>query len=187
MFWGFGIRRAKSLFGKLRKLAVRYGGVIVFFDEADSLGNRGGSVGVQGGGTYSPASQFESCHGFCYLSPDAQSALFAEALKASPAPRPAGRFRQMIPGMGMGGGGMGTLQALLTEMSGLKKPRGFFNRVVRRTLGMRPKPPPKYRILAMMATNLPSTLAEPPLRPVRLDRVNRVAYPSKAARCRTPQ
>ena len=33
--------------------------------------------------------------------------------------------------------------------------RGFLNRVVRRTLGMQPKPPPKYRILVMMATNMP--------------------------------
>ena len=60
---------------------------------------------------------------------------------------------------------MGTLQALLTELSGLKKPRGFINRVVRRTLGMRPKPPPKYRILVMMATNMPQALDEALLRP----------------------
>ncbi len=92
----------------------------------------------------------------------------------------------MIPGMGMGGGGgMGTLQALLTELSGLKKPRGFFNRVVRRTLGLRPKPPPKYRILVMMATNMPSALDEALLRPGRLDRVYRVGYPSKEGRKRT--
>src|SRR5499427_5403617 len=133
MFFGVGILKVKSLFRKLRKLAVRYGGVIVFFDEADSLGNRGGAVGGQAG--FSPTAQFEACHGFGYLSPDTQAALFAEALRASPPPRPPGRFRQMIP-TGMGGGGMGTLQALLTEMSGLKKPRGFFNRIVRRTLGM---------------------------------------------------
>ena len=86
---------------------------------------------------------------------------------------------------GMGGGGMGTLQALLTELSGLKKPRGFINRVVRRTLGMRPKPPPKYRILVMMATNLPSALDEALLRPGRIDRMYRVGYPSKAGRIRT--
>jgi len=185
MFFGVGILKVKSLFRRLRKLAVRYGGVIVFFDEADSLGNRGGSVGGQGA-NFSPAPQFDGCHGFCYLSPDTQAALFAEALKAAPAPRPPGRFRQMIPGMGMGGGGgMGTLQALLTEMSGLKKPRGFFNRVVRRTLGMRPKPPPKYRILVMMATNMPSALDEALLRPGRLDRVYRVGYPSKEGRRRT--
>jgi cell division protease FtsH len=85
----------------------------------------------------------------------------------------------------MGAGGMGTLQALLTELSGLKKPRGFFNRVIRRTLGMRPKPPPKYRILVIMATNMPSALDEALLRPGRLDRVYRVGYPSKEGRRRT--
>ena len=41
MFMGIGILKVKSLFRKLRRLALRYGGVIVFFDEADSLGNRG--------------------------------------------------------------------------------------------------------------------------------------------------
>ncbi|MSX62979.1 MAG: AAA family ATPase, partial [Actinobacteria bacterium] len=41
MFFGVGVLKVKSLFRKLRKLALRYGGVVVFFDEADSLGNRG--------------------------------------------------------------------------------------------------------------------------------------------------
>src|SRR5919199_2450877 len=41
MFMGVGILKVKSLFRKLRRLAVRYGGVIVFFDEADPLGSRG--------------------------------------------------------------------------------------------------------------------------------------------------
>jgi ATP-dependent Zn protease len=90
-------------------------------------------------------------------------------------------------GMGMGGGGMGTLEALLTEISGLKKPRGFVNRYVRRMLGMRPKPPPKYRILIMMATNLPEALDEALLRPGRIDRIYKVGYPSKAGRIRTYQ
>jgi cell division protease FtsH len=193
MFFGIGVLKVKSLFRRLRRLSVRYGGVIVFFDEADSLGSRGGSVGGQGGRTGyqhqpGPADLFAACHGFSYLAPQTQSALYAQALDragADPAPRPAGRFRQMIPaGMGMGGG-MGTLQALLTEMSGLKKPRGFVNRVVRRTLGMRPKPPPKYRILIVMATNMPSALDEALLRPGRLDRMYRVGYPSKEGRKRT--
>jgi hypothetical protein len=89
-------------------------------------------------------------------------------------------------GMG-GGGGMGTLQSLLSEMSGLKKPQGFINRTVRRALGMRPKPPPKYRILHMMATNLPEALDEALLRPGRIDRIYKVGYPSKAGRVRTYQ
>jgi ATP-dependent Zn protease len=89
-------------------------------------------------------------------------------------------------GMGMGGG-MGTLEALLTELSGLKKPRGFVNRYVRRVFGVRPKPPPKYRILVMMATNLPEALDEAMLRPGRIDRIYKVGYPNKPGRIRTFQ
>ena len=51
MFFGVGVLKVRSLFKKLRKLALRYGGVIVFFDEADALGNRG----VPSGGTASPS------------------------------------------------------------------------------------------------------------------------------------
>src|SRR4029453_3890215 len=57
MFMGVGILKVKSLFRKLRKLALRYGGGIVFFDEADALGNPGlgpaggpGAPGRGGGG-----------------------------------------------------------------------------------------------------------------------------------------
>nr|BFE81171.1 hypothetical protein GCM10020093_037720 [Planobispora longispora] len=89
-------------------------------------------------------------------------------------------------GGNMGGGGdPGTLQALLTELSGLKKPRGLVNRYVRRLFGMQPKPPPKYRILVMMATNMPNALDEALLRPGRIDRIYKVGYPSKAGRVRT--
>jgi cell division protease FtsH len=189
MFMGVGILKVKSLFRKLRKLALRYGGVIVFFDEADSLGRRGALA--QGGGPPVPgratpaAWQAGGCHGFSYLSRDVQWMLAQRAM-ATPAPEEGEtrRNRQMM-GMGMGGGGMGTLEALLTEISGLKKPRGFINRVVRRALGMRPKPPPKYRILVMMATNLPEALDEALLRPGRIDRIYKVGYPSKAGRVRT--
>jgi ATP-dependent Zn protease len=50
---------------------------------------------------------------------------------------------------------------------------------------MRPKPPPKYRILVMMATNMPTALDEALLRPGRIDRIYKVGYPSKAGRIRT--
>ena len=86
-----------------------------------------------------------------------------------------------------GGGGMGTLQALLAELSGLKKPRGFFNRVVRKMLGLRPKPPPRYRILVMMASNLPEALDPAMLRPGRIDRIYKVGYPTQEGRKRTYQ
>ena len=190
MFMGVGILKVKSLFRKLRRLALRYGGVIVFFDEADSLGRRGGLA--QGGpsfpgGRATPAAwQAGGCHGFSYLSDDVQWRLAQRALSSSVGEEPDTRRNKQVMGMGMnGGGGMGTLQALLTELSGLKKPRGFVNRVIRRTLGMRPKPPPKYRILVMMATNMPESLDEALLRPGRIDRIYKVGYPSKAGRVRT--
>jgi cell division protease FtsH len=190
MFFGVGVLKVKGLFRKLRRLALRYGGVIVFFDEADSLGNRG-ALGQSGGpgfprGMRPAPFQTDGCHGFSYLSPDARWLLTREALQSGGEPDTR-RNRQVFGGMGMGGGGMGTLQALLTEISGLKKPRGFVNRHVRRLLGMRPKPPPKYRILIMMATNLPEALDEALLRPGRIDRIYKVGYPSKAGRIRTYQ
>ncbi len=194
MFMGVGVLKVKSLFRKLRKLSLRYGGVIVFFDEADSLGNRGMSMGGAPGGAPTGATPAPfvtgGCHGFSYLSSDTQWRLARDAMSSEFAADPAAgpeRSKQMIGGMmnGGGGGGMGTLQALLTELSGLKKPRGFANRVLRRALGMRPKPPPHYRILIMMATNMPSALDEALLRPGRIDRMYRVGYPSKAGRIRT--
>jgi len=185
MFMGVGILKVKGLFRKLRKLALRYGGVIVFFDEADALGNRGGGSGGQSGGPATPA-PWDACHGFSYLSEQTQASLFgANLAQAATGQAPVRRHGFVMGGMGGNGGNMGTLQALLTELSGLKKPRGFLNRVVRRSLGMRPKPPPKYRILVMMATNLPSALDEALLRPGRIDRIYRVGYPSKQGRCRT--
>ncbi|WP_307848589.1 AAA family ATPase [Microbispora oryzae] len=194
MFFGVGVLKVKSLFRKLRKLALRYGGVIVFFDEADSLGNRGAlAQGGPGGWGRSVPAPFEEagCNGFAYLDPHTRRVLgrhTAEAPAAAPQVSRTGAFVNRLMyggGMGGGGGGMGTLEALLTEISGLKKPRGFVNRYVRRLLGMRPKPPPKYRILIMMATNLPEALDEALLRPGRIDRIYKVGYPSKAGRIRT--
>jgi cell division protease FtsH len=182
MFFGVGILKVKSLFRKLRKLALRYGGVIVFFDEADSLGNRGSLAQIgPGGPTGRGMTPFTTaCHGTAYLAEDTRWLLARNAM-----------HDQFVAGAGMGGGmgggGGGTLQALLTELSGLKKPRGLVNRWGRRALGMQPKPPPKYRILVMMATNMPEALDEALLRPGRIDRIYKVGYPSKAGRVRTYQ
>jgi cell division protease FtsH len=154
MFFGVGLLKVKGLYRKLRKLALRYGGVIVFFDEADVLGNRGVS---------------------------ALSALQGDL------PESNGLTAKQVMGLGMGGAGMGTLQGLLSEMSGLTKPRGFFNKHIRKLLGMRPKPPPKYRILTIMATNMVSALDPALLRPGRIDRIYKVGYPSKNGRVRTYQ
>jgi len=190
MFMGVGILKVKGLFRKLRKLSMRYGGVIVFLDEADSLGNRGNAVGGGIGGRWAPAAPFATagCHGFGYMSRDAQWMLTRDAMAPGAQEQGGRRDRQILGGMA-GGGGMGSfdgsLQALLAEMSGLTKPRGFFNKQVRKVLGMRPKPPPKYRILVMMASNMPNSLDPALLRPGRIDRIYRVGYPSKAGRVRT--
>jgi cell division protease FtsH len=185
--FGFGALAVKGVFRKLRKLAVRYGGVIVFFDEADSLGNRGQLA--QGGVGAPPRSSAWSanppCNGLSFVDPESASLVMRSALHSGADDRPRSwRDGFFFGGMGGGGGG-GMLQALLTELSGLKKPRGFFNRVVRRALGMRPKPPPKYRILVILATNLPQALDEALLRPGRIDRIYKVGYPSKAGRILT--
>jgi len=192
MFFGIGVLKVKGLFRKLRRFALRYGGVIVFFDEADSLGRRG-ALGQQGPnfprGMQPAPFERAGCHGFTYLSQSAQWQLTQRALaSASLDDEPDSRRDKQVMGMGGGGGGsMGTLEALLTELSGLKKPRGFLNRHVKRMFGMRPKPPPKYRMLVMMATNLPEALDEALLRPGRIDRIYKVGYPSKAGRVRTYQ
>lgn len=132
MFFGVGVLKVKSLFRKLRKLALRYGGVIVFFDEADSLGNRGAlAQGGPGGWGRSVPAPFEGsgCNGFAYLDPHTRTALgrhaAGPAAEATPPRMPrTGAFVNRVvygAGMGGGGGGMGTLEALLTEISGLKK------------------------------------------------------------------
>jgi ATP-dependent Zn protease len=181
MFMGVGILKVKALYRKLRKLATRYGGVIVFIDEADSLGNRG-NVGPQGGWAMSPAvtpwTNALTCNGMGYVSDAGRNTVF----ELSP-PFGGGQTERIIMG-GMGGGGMGTLQALLSEMDGLKKPRGLTNRL-RRLLGMKPKPPPRYRILHIFATNQPHVLDEAMLRPGRIDRKFKVGYPQLEGRVAT--
>src|SRR5436309_6330134 len=100
MFFGVGILKVKSLFRKLRKLAVRYGGVIVFFDEADALGNRGAAVGGMGGmmtpsATAAAAAEAgpwvdaPACHGLAYARADTVSFLHQAALpRRDDAPEP---------------------------------------------------------------------------------------------------
>jgi ATP-dependent Zn protease len=190
MFFGVGVLKVKGLFRKLRRLALRYGGVVVFFDEADSLGSRGAlTTGrVFGPNTTTTPWSSQGCHGATYSDPATLAHVMGASLveNSSEEATRVGPIKMMGMGMG-GGGGMGTLQSLLSELSGLNKPRGLVNRVVRRALGMRPAAPPKYRILVMMASNMPETLDEALLRPGRIDRVYKVGYPTKAGRIRTYQ
>ena len=189
MFMGVGPLKVKGLFRKLRKLSLRHGGVVAFFDEADSLGSRGNAGGSGVGEPMEIPVGANTCHGFDYLSTYSQNDI-ANVLgwAASPAEEDTNRtpIHRIMMGMGGGGGGggMGTLQVLLSELSGLSKPRGITNKL-RKALGMRPKPPPKYRIFIMMASNLPEALDPALLRPGRLDRIYRVGYPNKDGRVKT--
>jgi len=189
MFMGVGVLKVKSLFRKARKLALKYGGMIMFFDEADSLGNRGIAAGGGQGPFFRDRlaraaldGQF-SCNGTAYLAPTTR--LFLE--RNVPTLEEEGPKRDgVIAGLGgMGGGGMGVLPALLSELDGMEKPRGFLNRHGRRMLGLKPKKPPKYRILTMMASNMPEALDPALLRPGRMDRMYKVGYPSKSGRLET--
>jgi cell division protease FtsH len=171
---GIGILKVKSLFRKLSKLALRYGGVVVFFDEADSLGNRGVTAkgGFTGRWSAGPFAQ-AGCNGFSYMAPATQWTLTRSAMRNDLGePGPYGD--KQIIGAGLGSGGnvhaaMGTLQALLSGISGLTKP------------------PPKYRILIIMATSMPDSLDSALLRPGRIDRIYKVGYPTKPGRHRTYQ
>lgn len=190
MFFGIGVLKVFLLFRRLRKLALRYGGVIAFFDEADTLGNRGMTSGefIR---TRAERLGMLSCNGLHHMSPNAQ-ALIAEDLlghrsdaDAAAAPR-SGIARLVMPGGRGGMGGFdGSLQRILTEMSGLKKPRGFVTRRLRQFLNIQPKQPPKYRMLIMFATNMPESLDAALLRPGRIDRKYHVGYPNLEGRIRT--
>jgi len=182
MFMGVGALKVKALFRKARKLALRHGGVIMFFDEADSLGNRGIATG-QGPLGRSAWGEHPSCNGLGYMGPQSQLLLFKESMTAHAlGPRKDG----IIAGFGgMGGGGLGVLPSLLSELDGMEKPRGFINRRIRRFLGMKPRPSYKYRILTVMATNLPEALDPALLRPGRIERIYKVGYPSKNGRIET--
>ncbi|MFN0027882.1 MAG: AAA family ATPase [Acidimicrobiales bacterium] len=194
-FVGIAPLKVRRLFSKLRKLSLRYGGVIAFFDEADTLGNRGqlsGGFNRAAPDEASGAAGLQCCNGLHYVGQNTAYASFSEGLRSFRAsgadvgePVPLIRRPLNIIMGGMGAGGSGALQSLLTEMSGLKKPRGAVSRKLRSLLNMKPKQPPKYRILIMMATNMPSSLDEAMLRPGRIDRKYKVDYPTLEGRVKT--
>ena len=97
-FVGINLLKVWTLFRHVRKLARRYGGVIVFIDEIDSLGSRGGEVdkGIQ--------------------PQKAPGCVPWEAKSSEP--------RQMVIGTAQ----MGTLEAFLSAMDGMEEPRGVLNR-----------------------------------------------------------
>ena len=186
-FVGVAPMKIKHLYRKLRKLSLRYGGVVVFFDEADVLGSRG-----QTSGGFDDNSAREQLEAAQWLSPQGRREIVSWLQRPSDVdsttPAPPRRLVERIIMAGMGGmGGGGTLQSLLTEMNGLNKPRGFFSRRIRQFLNIKAKKAPQYRLLHMFATNLPTALDAALLRPGRVDRIYKVGYPMKDGRARTYQ
>lgn len=154
-FVGINLLKVWMLFRTVRKLARRYGGVIVFIDEIDSLGSRGGGVSEARPVTWSPG-----CVPF----------------RATEEPRPI-----VVDGSG---GGMGTLEAFLSAMDGMEEPRGLLNRVLV-FAGFKPLRPYDYKYLMMGATNMMERLDPALLRAGRFGRKIHVTYPKVDGRRRT--
>ena len=148
MFFGIGILKMYMLWRKLRKLALRYGGVIAFFDEADSLGNRGAAVGGEAGAAMRPSdpSVFDACNGLTYPGRrPLDGGRIGHARLGSR--RPALREGRHHHGR-HGDGARGHLRAPAPphrDGRAEEAPR-LLQPAIRRLLGMRPKPPPNYRI-----------------------------------------
>ncbi len=127
-FVGVAPMKIKHLYRKLRKLALRYGGVVVFFDEADVLGNRG-QTWVASSSKRRLTSSSRRNGSARRAAARSSSGCSNRRLSTRPSRRLHDDCRDGIIMAGMGGmGGGGTLQSLLTEMNGLNKPRGFFSR-----------------------------------------------------------
>src|SRR5262249_18892356 len=98
---GMGVLKVKFLFRQLRKYALKYDGVVAFFDEADAIGKRGALAGQDAGAMgFAPFSA--DCGGFHYLSPESRSCLTQLEGHDDGAFDPPGRRRSRFF-MGMGG------------------------------------------------------------------------------------
>lgn len=185
-FIGINFLKVWQLFRYVRKLSLRYGGVIVFFDEIDSLGNRGGGVVDQAHENYPPSemgcAEARLPLGHTWngegVSPQSET--------ASPLVARLNRMIYRIIVTGGGGQDMGTLTAFLAAMDGMDQPRGILNRVLS-VLGFSPVPAPKYHYLMIGATNRLSALDQALLRPGRFGRKIKVGYPKFDGRLNTYQ
>src|SRR3990167_8387529 len=157
-FVGINFLKVHSLGRTIRKQSKRHGGVIVFFDEIDSLGNRGGEVE----GTEPWFAQHE-----------------LGCMNSEPDYYP-------ITVTGGGGMNMGTLEAFLAMMDGMEEPRGLVNKLLA-LAGFKPLPPPKVRPFYLGATNRPSVVDPALNRAGRFGREIRVDFPKYDGRLATYQ
>jgi len=175
MFMGVANLRVMRLFTKARKFSERYGGAVIFMDELDAIGSRGGIAQ-----TIEPYPFHEPFrHG-----------LEDRLLEGPPEePRRGGILgfvdRVFAGGLGMGMGGM-LVNELLVQMDGLEQPKGL-RRLLRRMIPLfirkrLKRKVPNYNILVIGATNRADSLDPALLRPGRFDRRLHVGLPDKEGR-----
>ncbi|HZC19730.1 MAG TPA: AAA family ATPase, partial [Rubrobacteraceae bacterium] len=175
MFMGVANLRVSRLFAKARKFSERFGGAVIFMDELDAIGSRGGMVQ-----TMEPYPFHEPFrHGL------------EDRLAEGPPEEPRrggllGFVDRVIAGnMGMGMGGM-LVNELLVQMDGLEQPRGL-GRLLRRMIPLfirrrLKRKAQNYNVLVIGATNRSDALDPALLRPGRFDRRLHVGLPDKEGR-----
>lgn len=154
-FIGINFLKVWQLGRYIRKYSKRYGGVTVFFDEIDVLGNRGGVEGAL---------------------PDWMLPEEAGCMSIDP-------VYPMTISTG-GGMNMGTLEAFLSMMDGMEEPRGMVNKFLA-IAGFKPLPPPKVRVFYLGATNRPDAVDPALKRAGRFGREIRVDFPKYEGRLAT--
>lgn len=196
MFMGVNILKVKRVFKAVRTYALRYGGAIAFFDEIDSLGNRGAGVEGPQAQWYLPWNFFQP--GRAHLTVDGvlRPAYFKNPKWAAHVIQGPEQMEQVAPSCFMTtdinpvtnvvpqGGQQGTLETFLAEIDGMEKPRGLIN-ILRRLGGLKPLPPPVYKALFAGATNLREKLDAALLRSGRLSKQIKVPYPKVEGRIKT--
>ena len=176
MFMGVSNLRVMRLFSKARKFSERFGGAVIFMDELDAIGSRGGVA--QNTEPYPFHEPFR--HGL------------EDRLLEGPREEPRrggllGFVDRVFGGIG-GGMGMGGMlvNELLVQMDGLEQPKGI-RRLLRRLIPLfirkrLKRKVPNYNILVIGATNRADALDPALLRPGRFDRRLHVGLPDKEGR-----
>jgi ATP-dependent Zn protease len=175
-FVGVNILKVHVLFRSIRKLAMRYQGVIVFIDEIDSLGNRGGGVDQSRPVTWRDWLRREQYEWVTDPTPDPVRACTALPPPAHTEPR-----RIIVTG-----GQMGTLESFLSGFDGMGEPRGLLNKLLS-LLGFKPLPAPEYRYMMIGATNRRDALDAALRRQGRFGREIHVGYPKYEGKLHTYQ
>lgn len=167
-FFGINFLKIRLFFRAIEKTSLRHGGCLVFFDEFDSLGNRGGAIeGAE------PA-DVRGCT--TYWEPD------TPVLHSARPMRPIGRFDRLVIAVtntvfpGGNGMNMGTLEAFLAGLDGMDRPRGLTNKLLG-VAGFQPLPKPKTKFLLIAATNRKDAIDPALLRAGRVEEHIYVGYP----------